>query len=162
MTGSSLPDISPKEYAAMVGKEVGVSRWFEIDQSRIDQFADITEDWQFIHIDPVKAAETPFAGTVAHGFLTLSLLAPMAFDALPKLSGRVMAVNYGFDRIRFMSAVRSGGRVRARFKLLDMTARNPKEVATKLEVTVEIEGAQKPALIAEWLGVAYFAEAVVV
>jgi len=149
-----------KEYLNQTGKEVGVSRWFEIDQTRIDKFADVTEDWQFIHVDPQKAADTPFRGTVAHGFLTLSMLAAMAYDGLPAVEGRVMGVNYGFDKIRFVAPVRSGSRVRARFKLLEVIARNPKEFMTKSEVSVEIEGSEKPALIAEWLGVSYFAEPV--
>jgi acyl dehydratase len=147
-----------KEYVALTGQEVGVSRWFEIDQSRIDTFADVTEDWQFIHIDTEKATKTPFGGTVAHGFLTLSMLAAMAYDALPAIKGRVMGVNYGFDKIRFVTPVRSGSRVRARFKLLEVTVRNPKEFMSRSEVVVEIAGADKPALVAEWLGVSYFAE----
>ncbi|WP_157863251.1 MaoC family dehydratase [Bradyrhizobium tropiciagri] len=155
-----MPGIDVKEYAALRGKEVGVSRWFEIDQSRIDKFADVTEDWQFIHIDPNKAAESPFGGTVAHGFLTLSMLAAMAYDGLPAIEGRVMGVNYGFDKIRFVTPVRSGSRVRARFKLLEVTPRGPKEIMTKSEVSVEIEGAEKPAIVAEWLGMYYFAEPV--
>jgi acyl dehydratase len=147
-----------KEYVALTGQEVGVSRWFEIDQSRIDTFADVTEDWQFIHIDTEKATKTPFGGTVAHGFLTLSMLAAMAYDALPAIKGRVMGVNYGFDKIRFVTPVRSRSRVRARFKLLEVTVRNPKEFMSRSEVVVEIAGADKPALVAEWLGVSYFAE----
>jgi acyl dehydratase len=150
--------IDIKEYVALTGQEVGVSRWFEIDQSRIDTFADVTEDWQFIHIDTEKATKTPFGGTVAHGFLTLSMLAAMAYDALPAIKGRVMGVNYGFDKIRFVTPVRSGSRVRARFKLLEVTVRNPKEFMSRSEVVVEIAGADKPALVAEWLGVSYFAE----
>lgn len=153
-----MTELTFKEYVAKIGKEVGVSRWFDITQERINEFADVTEDWQFIHIDPEKAAKTPFGGTVAHGFLTLSMLAAMTYDALPAVKGRVMGVNYGFDKIRFISPVRSGSRVRARFKLLDVTLRNPKEYLSRSEVAVEIEGIDKPALIAEWLGVSYFAE----
>ena len=113
--------IDLKDYAARKGQAVGTSRWFVIDQKRINEFAEVTEDWQFIHVDPEKAANTPFRGTVAHGFLTLSLLVPMAIDALPALNRRVMGVNYGFDKIRFVTPVPSGGRVRAHFKLLDLT-----------------------------------------
>jgi acyl dehydratase len=149
-----------KDYASLAGKEIGVSRWFEIDQSRIDKFADLTEDWQFIHVDAEKAANTPFGGTVAHGFLTLSMLAAMAYDGLPAIQGRVMGVNYGFDKIRFVTPVRSGSRVRARFKLLEVTVRGPKEFMSRSEVAVEIEGSDRPALIAEWLGISYFAEPV--
>lgn len=157
-----MSELSIAEYGALKGKEVGVSRWFEIDQKRIDTFADVTEDWQFIHVDPDKAASTPFGGTVAHGFLTLSMLAAMAYDGMPKLAGRVMGVNYGFDKIRFITPVRSGSRVRARFKLLEISPRSPKEFLAKSEVTVEIDGAEKPAVVAEWLGVSYFAESVTV
>jgi len=111
-----MSSIDMKEYLTLTGKEVGVSRWFEIDQTRIDKFADVTEDWQFIHVDPQKAADTPFRGTVAHGFLTLSMLAAMAYDGLPAVEGRVMGVNYGFDKIRFVAPVRSGSRVRAKIQ----------------------------------------------
>lgn len=154
--------IAMSEFAALVGTEVGVSRWFEINQSRIDKFADVTEDWQFIHVDPVSAGKTAFGGTVAHGFLTLSMLVAMAYDGLPDIKGRVMGVNYGFDKIRFVTPVRSGSRVRARFKLVEVTARGANEFMTRSEVVVEIEGADKPALVAEWLGVSYFAEPVAV
>jgi len=139
-------------YKSMVGKEVGVSRWFDVAQERIDRFADITEDHQFIHVDPERAKATPFGGTVAHGFLTLSLLAPMAFDAQPTVAGTVMSVNYGFDRVRLMAPVRAGSRVRGRFVLKEVVERSPKEIMAKTEVTVEIEGATKPALVADWLG----------
>lgn len=150
--------IDLKDYAARKGQAVGTSRWFVIDQKRINEFAEVTEDWQFIHVDPERATNTPFRGTVAHGFLTLSLLVAMAIDALPALNGRVMGVNYGFDKIRFVMPVPSGGRVRAHFKLLEVTQRGPREFLTKSEVSVEIEGIEKPAIIAEWLGVSYFAE----
>lgn len=160
MKESNMLAIDMKDYAALTGEEVGISRWFEIDQTRIDKFADVTEDWQFIHIDPEKAADTPFGCTVAHGFLTLSMLAAMAYDGLPAVKGRVMGVNYGFNKVRFVTPVRSGSRVRARFRLLEVTARNPKEFMTKSEVSVEIEGSDKPALVAEWLGVSYLAEPV--
>ncbi|HEV2160547.1 MaoC family dehydratase [Bradyrhizobium sp.] len=152
--------IGLRDYAARKGQAVGTSRWFEIDQKRINEFAEVTEDRQFIHIDPEKAAKTPFLGTIAHGFLTLSMLLPMAVDALPDISGRIMSVNYGFDKIRFVTPVPSGSRIRAHFKLVDVTQRGPKEVLTRSEVSVEIEGIEKPALIAEWLGIAYFTEPV--
>lgn len=155
-----MSTIGLEAYAALAGKEVGVSRWFDIDQSRIDKFADVTEDWQFIHLDAEKAANTPFGGTVAHGFLTLSMLAAMAYDALPSIEGRVMGVNYGFDKIRFVTPVRSGSRVRARFKLIAVTPRGPEDFMSRSEVVVEIEGSEKPALVAEWLGITYFAEPV--
>jgi len=144
------------DLAGLIGTEVGVSKWIEIDQTRIDAFADATEDWQFIHVDPEAAARTPFGGTIAHGFLTLSLLSAMTYDAVPPLDGVVMGVNYGFDKLRFLSPVRSGSKVRGRFKLLSAENKGSDGGVTrwliKHEVTVEIEGGDKPALIAEWLG----------
>ena len=136
----------------LIGEEIGVSRWIEIDQARIDAFADITEDRQFIHVDPEAAKATPFGGTIAHGFLTLSLLSAMSYDAVPPLEGVAMGVNYGFDKLRFLAPVMSGSRVRGRFRLLSAEDRGGGRWLLKQEVTVEIEGAEKPALIAEWLG----------
>lgn len=150
-------EISLDAYRALLGQELGVSRWFTIDQARIDAFADVTEDHQFIHVDPARAAATPFGGTVAHGFLSLSMLAAMAFDAQPSIAGRAMAVNYGFDRVRMLTPVRSGARVRGRFVLREIVDRGPKEIMTKSEATVEIDGSPKPALVAEWIGISYFA-----
>lgn len=150
--------IDLKDYGARKGQAVGTSRWFEIDQKRINEFAEVTEDRQFIHVDPEEAAKTPFRGTIAHGFLTLSMLLPMAVDALPGINGRIMSVNYGFDKIRFVTPVPSGSKIRAHFKLVDVTPRSPREFLTRSEVSVEIQGIEKPALIAEWLGIAHFAE----
>lgn len=135
-----------------VGQEIGVSGWIEVDQARIDAFADITEDRQFIHVDPEAAKATPFGGTIAHGFLTLSLLSAMSYDAVPPLEGVAMGVNYGFDKLRFLAPVRAGSRVRGRFRLISAEDRGGGRWLLKQEVTVEIEGAEKPALIAEWLG----------
>ena len=144
------------DLAALIGSEVGVSRWITVDQDRIDAFAKITEDEQFIHIDPVAAKATPFGGTIAHGFLTLSLLSAMTYDAVAPLSGTVMGVNYGFDKVRFLAPVPSGSKIRGRFKLLAADDKGTGGGVTrwllKHEVTVEIEGSDKPALIAEWLG----------
>jgi len=141
---------------ALIGTEVGVSKWIEIDQKRIDAFADATEDWQFIHVNPEAAAQTPFGGTIAHGFLTLSLMSAMTYDANPPLEGVVMGVNYGFDKLRFIAPVRAGSKVRGRFKLLSAENKGSAEGVSrwliKHEVTVEIDGVEKPALIAEWLG----------
>ena len=141
---------------ALIGTEVGVSKWIEIDQKRIDAFADATEDWQFIHVNPEAAAQTPFGGTIAHGFLTLSLMSAMTYDANPPLEGVVMGVNYGFDKLRFIAPVRAGSKVRGRFKLLSAENKGCADGVSrwliKHEVTVEIDGADKPALIAEWLG----------
>ena len=152
-----MSEITLDTYKAMVGQEVGVSRWFDVGQDRINRFADVTEDHQFIHVDQERAKATPFGGTIAHGFLTLSLLAPMAFDAEPKLSRRVMAVNYGFDKVRLMAPVPAGSRIRGRFVLKEIVDRSPREIMARTEVTVEIEGGTKPALVAEWLGLSRFA-----
>src|SRR4051812_37288432 len=112
-----MPVASIEEIRDKVGQEVGVSGWILVDQARIDAFADATEDPQFIHVDPVAAAKTPFGGTIAHGFLTLSLLSRMAADAMVAPEGMKMGVNYGLDRVRFLAPVRSGKRVRGRFTL---------------------------------------------
>ena len=120
-----------------------VSRWITVDQERIDAFAKITEDEQFIHVDPERAAETAFGGTVAHGFLTLSLLSAMAYSALPRIEGAAHGVNYGFDRVRFVRPVPSGSRVRGRFTLRAVTPRSAREWRLTYDVSVEIEGARK-------------------
>jgi acyl dehydratase len=140
------------DLAARAGETIGVSPWIEIDQARIDAFADATEDWQFIHVDPAGAAKTPFGGTIAHGLLTLSLLSKMSYETAPILDGVVMGVNYGFDKVRFLQPVRSGKRVRGHFKLMDATEKGAGRWLIRYEVTVEIEDEAKPALIAEWLG----------
>lgn len=146
----------PSELAGLIGQEVGVSKWIEVTQARIDAFADCTEDHQFIHVDPEAAKATPFGGTIAHGFLTLSLASAMSYDAVPPLEGVVMGVNYGFDKLRFLAPVPAGSKVRGRFKLLAADDKGAQGGVTrwllKHELTVEIEGADKPALIAEWLG----------
>ena len=139
------------ELGERVGQEIGLSRWLLIDQKRIDAFADATEDWQFIHVDPEAAKATPFGSTVAHGFLTLSMLSAIAYDALPKISGLAMGVNYGFDKVRFVAPVRAGRRIRGRLRLEGLTQRSPREYQSRKSVTVEIEGEDKPALIADWL-----------
>ena len=140
---------------SMVGKEVGLSDWVVLDQKRIDAFADITLDPYFIHTDPAKAkTDTPFGGTIAHGFLTLSMLSVMAYDCLPDIEGRTMGMNYGFDKIRFVSPVPSGSKIRGRFKIADVQ-RKPGQAIVKYAVTVEIDGKDKPALSAEWLTIAF-------
>jgi acyl dehydratase len=135
-----------------IGEEVGISDWITIGQERIDAFADATEDRQFIHIDPAAAAQTPFGGTIAHGFLTLSLLSRMAAEAMLIPEGVKMAVNYGLDRVRFLAPVRSGKRVRGRFALDAIEEKAPGQVLLRHTVTVEIDGEEKPALTAVWLG----------
>jgi len=136
----------------LIGQEVGVSRWIEVSQARIDAFADCTEDHQFIHVDPEAAKATPFGGTIAHGFLTLSLASAMSYDAVRPLDGVVMGVNYGFDKLRFLAPVPAGSRIRGRFRLLAADDKGQGRWLLKHELTVEIEGGDKPALIAEWLG----------
>lgn len=142
----------PSDLQSLIGTEVGVSRWIEVDQARIDAFAKITEDEQFIHVDPEAAKATPFGGTIAHGFLTLSLASAMSYDAVAPLEGVVMGVNYGFDKLRFLAPVPAGSRVRGRFKLLSAEDKGGGRWLLKHELTVEIESGDKPALIAEWLG----------
>jgi len=144
--------MTTSELQSLVGQQVGVSRWFEVSQARIDAFADCTEDRQFIHVDPEAAQTTPFGGTIAHGFLTLSLASAMSYDAVAPLEGAVMGINYGFDRLRFLAPVRAGSRVRGRFRLLSAEDRGAGRWLLKHEITVEIEGDDKPALITEWLG----------
>ena len=136
----------------LIGQEVGVSRWIEVSQARIDAFADCTEDHQFIHVDPEAARATPFGGTIAHGFLTLSLASAMSYDAVRPLDGVVMGVNSGFDKLRFLAPVPAGSRIRGRFRLLAADDKGQGRWLLKHELTVEIEGGDKPALIAEWLG----------
>jgi acyl dehydratase len=143
-------------YIAMVGKEVGVSPWHVMDQKRIDAFATATEDHQFIHVDPARAAATPFGATIAHGFLTMSMLSVFSYEALPKLANVAMGVNYGTDKVRFVSPVKACSRIRGRFTLTEATLRKPKELFTRTSVSVEIEGESKPALVADWLGLVYF------
>ena len=140
------------ELQGLIGQEVGVSKWFDVTQARIDAFADCTEDHQFIHVDPEAAKATPFGGTIAHGFLTLSLASAMSYDAVAPLDGVVMGVNYGFDKLRFLAPVLAGSRIRGRLKLLSAEDKGGGRWLLKHELNVEIEGGDKPALIAEWLG----------
>ena len=151
------PPITLEAYQALVGKEIGVSSWHLIDQPRIDTYASVTEDHQFIHVDPEKAKATAFGTTIAHGFLTMSMLSVMSYEVMPAIAGTTMGVNYGFDKLRFISPVRSGRRVRGRFVLAEAKLRKPNELQSRTNVTVEIEGEDKPALVADWLGLIYFA-----
>jgi acyl dehydratase len=139
------------EFQENVGREIGVSRWFPIGQARIDGFADLTEDRQGIHVDTASAAQSAFGATIAHGFLVLSLLSAMAAEVLPPFDDRAFSMNYGFDKVRFVSPVRAGARVRGRFTLAAASARANGDQLNRFSVTVEIEGETKPALIAEWL-----------
>jgi acyl dehydratase len=149
---AAMPLASLDEIRDRIGEEVGVSSWLLVDQSRIDAFAEATEDRQFIHVDPAAAAQTPFGGTIAHGFLTLSLLSRMAAEAMLVPEEIKMAVNYGLDRVRFLAPVRSGKRVRGRFTLDSIEEKAPGQWLLRHTVTVEIEGEDKPALTAQWLG----------
>ncbi|WP_426443112.1 MaoC family dehydratase [Bradyrhizobium genosp. P] len=146
-----------EDYMKLVGQEVGVSEWHTVDQKQIDAFADATNDHQFIHVDPERARrDAPFGGTIAHGFLLLSALPAMAYETLPPLDGAAMVINYGFDKIRFLTPVRAGKRVRARFTLSEVTMRSPKELLGRTATMLDIEGEPKPALVADWLGLHYF------
>jgi len=144
-------DLPVEALSGLVGKEVGISSWHLIDQAMIDAFADVTKDHQYIHVDPVAAARTPFGGTIAHGFLTLSLLSAMGLEAQPKIRGMAMGINYGFDRVRFLSPVKSGSRIRGRFVLKDVRTVKPGELDITWTSTVDIEGESRPALSADWL-----------
>ena len=150
-----MPLATLDEIRKRIGEEVGVSSWILVDQARIDAFADATEDRQFIHVDPRAAAQTPFGGTVAHGFLSLSLLSRMGAEAMLLPDGLRMAINYGLDRVRFLAPVRAGSRVRGRFRLDSVEEKAPGQVLMRHTVTVEIEGEAKPALTAEWLGLMF-------
>lgn len=150
-----MPLASLEEIQSKVGTEIGVSDWITVDQDRIDRFADVTEDRQFIHIDPEAAAKTVFRGTIAHGFLSLSLLSRFGEDSFLQPPGVRMGVNYGFDRVRFIAPVRAGKRVRGRFFLKSAEERKPRQWEFRHDVTVEIEGEEKPALTAEWIGLIY-------
>ncbi len=140
-----------EEIRTNVGKEIGVSDWFTMDQERISQFADITEDHMFLHVDPERAAQTPFGGTIAHGLLTLSMMSVMAYQAVPGVEGSKMGVNYGYNKVRFMAPVPSGGRIRGRFHLKNIDDKGYGRLQFQYECTVEIEGQDKPALVAEWM-----------
>ncbi len=137
---------------AQIGESPAVSQWHKIDQSRINQFADVTEDWQFIHLDKTRVqAETPFDTTIAHGFLTLSMASRFYYDAIDEPEGMRLSLNYGFEKIRFIQPVMSGANIRGVFKLREVTRRGAASVMTRHEMTVEIQENKRPALVAEWL-----------
>ena len=143
--------IPADELSQRIGEETGVSDWVLIDQDRIDAFADVTMDHQFIHVNPEAAAQTPFGSTIAHGFLTLALTTPMLMEAMVAPDGMIMAVNYGADKLRFIEPVKVGKRIRGRTRLVDVTAKGPNRWLLKNEITVEIEDVERPALIVEAL-----------
>ena len=150
-----MPFASLDEIRARAGQEIGVSDWLEIGQDRIDQFADATDDHQFIHVDQALAAQTPFGGTIAHGFLSLSMLSRMAVDVMLAPDSVKMGVNYGLDRVRFLAPVKAGKRIRGRFTLDSVDEKAPGQILMRHTVTVEIEGEEKPALTAQWLGLIF-------
>lgn len=155
MSQSPLAPLPMQEALDAVGTEIGLSPWRVVSQEMIDKFAEATDDHQFIHVDPERAAaETPFGGTIAHGFLSLSLLSTMAYETIRPLENAGMGINYGFDRLRFVTPVKSGARVRARFILAELTARPSGWVHMNYDVTIEIEDSKKPALTARWLTLA--------
>lgn len=145
-----------EDFVKAAGSEVGLSPWRLVSQEMIDQFATATDDHQFIHVDPERAAkETPFGGTIAHGFLLLSLLSAMTFETLPPLEGAGMGINQGFDKMRFLQPVKTGSRIRTRFFLAEVKARPSGWVESAYDVTIEIENSVKPALTARWLTLTY-------
>jgi len=148
--------MSPQDYAAKVGEQIGTSDWVEMTQERIQKFADATLDHQFIHIDEEKAKMTPFGGTIAHGFLTLSMI-PYLSSTIegPRLDGVKMGVNYGGNKTRFISPVKSGKRIRGHWKLVEMVEKRPGQWQQTMEITMEIEGEDKPALITEWISMIF-------
>lgn len=152
-------DEALKAQTALIGQEVGVSNWITVDQDMIDAFAEITHDDQWIHVDPERAAaESPFGGTIAHGFLTLSLASRFAYDCFGPLPGQVMGINYGFNRLRFITPVRAGARVRGHFTLKAVQQRSDTQLLRETVLTVEIDGEEAPALVADWLGIMVFAD----
>lgn len=155
----SAIDDARDQSEALIGTEVGVSNWITVDQAMIDQFAQTTRDDQWIHVDPERAAtETPFGGAIAHGFLTLSLGSRFSYDCFEMLPGQVMGINYGFNKLRFLKPVLAGARLRGRFTLAAVTKRSETELLRENTLTIEIEGSQTPALVAQWLGLSVFAE----
>ena len=150
-----MPVATLEEIRSKTGSVIGISGWIEVGQERISAFADATDDHQFIHVDPALAVQTPFGGTIAHGFLSLSLLSRMAADVMLIPDTARMAVNYGLDRVRFLAPVKSGKRVRGHFTLDSADEKAPGQLLLKHQVTVEIEGEDKPALTAQWLGLIF-------
>lgn len=147
-----MTTLAPSALESAIGSELGASDWITVDQDRINAFADITEDWQFIHVDPERAAkETPFGGAIAHGFLTLSLMSRMAADVNFALEGLLMGFNYGCDKLRFLAPVPAGARVRGRFILAGAEEKAPGRWLIRMAVSVEVEGEERPAMAAEWL-----------
>lgn len=150
-----MPFVPVTELAHYVGKELGCSEWLTIDQERINLFAEATGDFQFIHVDPAKAAQTPFGGTIAHGFLSLSLIPKLMEGLLVLPEGLKMVVNYGLDSVRFVQPVKVDSRVRLKVELSDVTEKKPGQWLLKVIATLEIEGDEKPAFVAEPLSLCF-------
>ncbi|OWV83539.1 Nodulation protein N [Rhizobium sp. R72] len=149
-------EISLADVQGLVGTETGLSDWIVVDQAMIDAFAHATNDHQFIHVDPERAANSPFGGTIAHGFLTLSLLSAMNYNGLPKVREQTMGINYGFENVRFLSPVKSGARIRGHFVLAEARFRGAGMLMTTYDVSIEIENERKPALSARWITIIQF------
>ena len=150
-------EIALASQTARIGTETGLSDWVTIDQNRINVFAEITEDPQWIHTDPVRAAaETPFGGTIAHGFLTLSMASKFSIETFTKFEGQTMGINYGFNKVRFLSPVCAGDRIRGRFVLQTVTQKSTNNLLQEHQLTIEIKGKDTPALVCNWLGMAVF------
>ena len=149
--------IKAGDLPSRVGQELEPSSWLEISQQRVDRFADATDDHQFIHVDPERAARTPFGGPIAHGFLTLSLLPLLTAEKAPPIEGLVMRMIYGTDKLRFVQPVRVGSRIRARQQYLEASEKRPGQWLVRILVTVEIENETKPALVAEILALFFVA-----
>ena len=145
-------EVTLEELKAFEGRELSPSEWFEVNQDRIDQFADCTDDHQFIHVDPDRMKDSPFGCTIAHGFLSLSLLSGHGPSDFPQLKNRVMSLNYGLDRVRFLNPVKVNSKLRVHTKIISVTEKSPGRVLVKAEKRVEIDGEEKPAMIAETLG----------
>ena len=150
-----MKTVKAADLQATVGTDLGVSDWITIEQDRVNQFADVTEDHQFIHVNPEAAKMTPFGGPIAHGFLTLSLLSKFSEQGGLVIEGVKMGVNYGFEKVRFLAPVKVGKKVRGHFKLKAADEKRPGQYLLTYEVTVEIEGEDKPALVADWLGMQF-------
>ena len=152
---SAMTTVTVSDLPSFLGKDLGHSDWLLIDQERVNQFAECTGDHQFIHIDEEKAKQTPFGGTIAHGFLSLSLIPALSAGLAIRPEGLKMAVNYGLDSVRFIQPVRVGSRVRMQLTVVDVPEKNPGQWLVKSRATLEIEGVEKPAYIAETLAL-YF------
>ena len=152
-------ELTVEELEARVGLQIGLSDWVEVDQEMISTFGKLTFDEQFIHMDPERAkAETPFGGTIAHGFLTLSLASKFAIESLPDVKGRTMGINYGFNKIRFLHPVATGKRIRGCFTLDGLTRKGDGQILQEFGLSIEIEGVESPALVAQWLTMTFFEE----